>query len=62
MRQVVGGRAKERTAASTSLMGRFETEILAQPKNLELLTNLSGQWVDKPIQQDRRRDGSPYDN
>jgi len=27
MRQVVGGRAKERTAASTSLMGRFETEI-----------------------------------
>ena len=28
MRQVVGGRAKERTAASTSLMGRFETEIL----------------------------------
>ena len=24
MRHVVGGRAKERTAASTSLMGRFE--------------------------------------
>jgi hypothetical protein len=47
MRQVVGGRAKERTAASTSLMGRFETEILTQPKNLELLTNLSGQWVDR---------------
>jgi len=32
MRQVVGGRAKERTAASTSLMGGFETEI-CQPKN-----------------------------
>ena len=32
MRQVVGGRAKERTAASTSLMGRFETEILTQPQ------------------------------
>ena len=42
MRHVVGGWAKERTAASTSLMGRFETEILTQPKNLELLTNLSG--------------------
>ena len=40
MRQVVGGRAKERTAASTSLMGRFETEILRQPENLELLMNL----------------------
>ncbi len=47
MRNVVGGRAKERTAASTSLMGRFETEILTQPKNLELLMNLSGQWVDR---------------
>jgi hypothetical protein len=47
MRQVVGERAKERTAASTSLMGRFETEILTQPKNMELLKNLSGQWVDK---------------
>ncbi len=42
MRQVVGGRAKERTAASTSLMGRFETEILTQPQNLELLMNLPG--------------------
>ena len=47
MRNVVGGRAKERTAASTSLMGRFETEILTQPKNLELLMNLSGRWVDR---------------
>jgi len=47
MRQVVGGRAKERTAASTSLMGRFETEILTQSKNLELLTNLPGVWVDR---------------
>ncbi len=47
MRQVVGGRAKERTAASTSLMGRFETELLTQPQNLELLTNLPGVWVDR---------------
>jgi hypothetical protein len=28
----MGGRAKKRTAASTSLMGGFETEILMQPK------------------------------
>ncbi len=28
-------------------MGRFETEILTQPKNMDLLKNLSGQWVDK---------------
>jgi len=47
MRRIVGGRAAERTAASTSLMGRFETEILTQPQNLELLTNLLGMWVDR---------------
>ncbi len=32
MRQIVGERAKEHTAASTSLMGRFETEILTQDR------------------------------
>ncbi len=47
MRQIVGGRAKERAAASTSLMGRFETEILTQDRNLQCLMNLPGQWVDK---------------
>jgi hypothetical protein len=47
MRQIVGGRAKERTAASTSLMGRFETETLTQPQNLKLLMNLPGVWVDR---------------
>jgi len=47
MRHVVGGRARERTAASTSLMGGFETEILTQPQNLELLGNVPGIWVDR---------------
>jgi hypothetical protein len=42
MRHVVGGRATERTAASTSQMGRFETEVLTQPGNLAGLTKLSG--------------------
>src|ERR1022692_2540037 len=46
MRQVVGGRAKERTAASTSQMGRFETEVLTQQSNLNALTEVSGQWID----------------
>jgi len=40
MRQVVGGRAAEHSAASTSEMGRFETEILTQPKNLQVLMRL----------------------
>ncbi len=47
MRHVAGGRAIERTAASTSLMGRFETQILTQSKNLELLMGLPGKWVDR---------------
>jgi hypothetical protein len=47
MRHVAGGRAIERTAASTSLMGRFETQILTQSRNLELLMNLPGEWVDR---------------
>ena len=47
MRHVAGGRAVERSAASTSVMSRFETEILTQPKNLEFLMNLPGLRVDR---------------
>jgi hypothetical protein len=47
MRHVVGGRATERAAASTSEMGRFETEVLTQPGNLAELVKLSGKWIDR---------------
>jgi len=47
LRHVVGGRAKERHAASTSEMGRFETEVLTRPRNLDALMNLPGRWVDR---------------
>jgi hypothetical protein len=47
MRHVAGGRAVERSAASTSVMSRFETEILPQPKNLDFLMTLPGRWVDR---------------
>ena len=46
MRHVVGGRAKAKQAASTSQIGRFETEVLTQPKNLSALMDLSGTWID----------------
>lgn len=46
MRWTVGGKAVEREAASTSQMGRFETERLASDENLAALTGLSGQWID----------------
>jgi hypothetical protein len=35
------------TAASTSQMGRFETEVLTQEANLFALANLSGRWIDR---------------
>ena len=46
MRWVVGGRAVAKQAASTSQMGRFETEFLAADENLAALVDLSGQWID----------------
>jgi hypothetical protein len=47
MRHIAGGRATERSTASTSVMGRFETEMLTQPENLGLLMDLPSVWVDK---------------
>src|SRR5712671_1405626 len=46
MRWGVGGRAPMGQAASTSQMGRFETEWLARPENLAALTDLPGLWID----------------
>ncbi len=47
MRTVVGGRATTRHAASTSQMGRFETDLLADEKNIDRLMRLSGRWIDR---------------
>ena len=47
MRWIVGGKAIERQAASTSQMGRFETELLASDENFATLTELSGVWIDR---------------
>ena len=51
MRQCVGGRAINRTAASTTQMGRYETEVLTLPDNRAALMNLSGNWIDRLHQQ-----------
>ena len=47
MRHVVGGRAANRRAASTSQVSRFETDVLVHPDNLAALMNTPGQWVDR---------------
>jgi len=57
-RHVVGGRAMlpEKQAASSSEVGRFETETLSERRNLRALMKLCSQWIDKvhrrqPLQQ-----------
>ncbi len=47
MRAIVDRKGLDRRAASTSQMGRFETEWLATEKNLAALTDLSGVWIDR---------------
>ena len=46
MRVVVGWQGTERKAASTSEMGRFETETLTEEKNLKGLAQMNAQWVE----------------
>src|SRR5215208_6065385 len=46
MRAIVGLEGTDRLAASSSEMGRFETDWLATEVNLAALTNLSGTWID----------------
>ncbi|HMB05911.1 MAG TPA: IS1380 family transposase [Isosphaeraceae bacterium] len=50
MRAVVGGRARDHTAASTSEVARFETETLSSQTNLKGLMDLSGRWIDRAHQ------------
>ena len=47
MRAIVGREGLDRPAASTSQMGRFETEWLATEANLTALAALSGAWIDR---------------
>src|SRR5262245_53121457 len=46
MRAVVGGRARDHTAASTSEVARFETETLTARANLNRLMDLPSRWID----------------
>src|SRR5262249_57078497 len=54
MRWIVGGKAPQRSAASPSQMGRFETQWLAAPKNVTALADPSGPRAD-PVPRRRAR-------
>jgi hypothetical protein len=47
MRWVGDGKAASGAATSPSRLGRFETRWLAPEKNLSVLTDLSGKWIDR---------------
>jgi hypothetical protein len=47
MRAIVGREGFDRAGASSSQMGRFETEWLATDINLDALADLSGTWIDR---------------
>ena len=47
IRAVVDRTGLDRQAASTSQMGRFETEWLTSEANLAALADLSGAWIDR---------------
>jgi hypothetical protein len=47
MRAIVDRKGLDRGAASTSQMGRFETELLASDENFAALTELSGIWIER---------------
>lgn len=49
MRVVVNWQGSEQTGASTSEMGRFETELLTQKDNLRGLEGLNVEWVKRAI-------------
>jgi len=49
VRVIVGRQGPEREAASTNTMSRFETEVLTRRENLEGLTGLNADWVDRAM-------------
>ena len=60
IRAIVGREGLDRPAASTSQMGRFETEWLATKANLAALAALSGTWIDR-VHERRPPDGIVLD-
>jgi len=49
MRVIVGWQGSERKGASTSEIGRFETEWLTQEANLRGLARINTQWVERAM-------------
>src|SRR3954454_13298920 len=61
MRAIVGREGLDRLAASSSEMGRFETDWLASEANLAALADLSGAWIDRVHGSCPEHPGSPLE-
>ena len=49
LRVAVGWKGPDRNAASTSEMGRFETELLTQKENLKGIERLNAEWIKRAL-------------
>ena len=50
MRRITGQKIDEKNAASTNTMGRFETQMLSAKGNLQTLSEVNGQWVERALE------------
>ena len=55
MRVIVSRRASQKQAASTNSVGRFETEMLTHPENLQALSRLNEAWVSRAMGRTKTR-------
>ncbi len=55
MRRITGKKIDEKNAASTNTMGRFETQMLSVKDNLQTLSEVNGQWVERALEKTTHR-------
>ena len=55
IRWIIGGNVAKGSGASSSQMGRFETNWPAKPENLATLIDLSGNWTDQVAKRRSRK-------
>ena len=55
MRRISGKKIDEKNAARTNTMGRFETQMLSGKDNLQTLSEVNGQWVERALEKTAHR-------
>jgi hypothetical protein len=48
--RAVTGKKKKKNAASINTIGRFETEILTLRENIDSLSEINGNWVQRAME------------